>query len=495
MPLLSFGYIWPDNYEINLRWEILFNTHIAIFGNTGSGKSNTLAKLYTELFDLNYKNLISLNKSKFILLDFNGEYVGDDILYKHKKVYNLKNQHIKNQESKYDKLNINNKYFWDVEMLSIIFDATEQTQKPFLKRLIKRYYNLDDEFNNITNNLEGYFKKAFKNVFLNPNPDSLNLFIRICEKLEIPINNISKWIVNSRYHSQSETFYSTKPIEGWNKYVKKPTEETIYFFNVDVKLIEKEVENIIIDQKLFENDIDSLEIAVYFQMIHDLSHNTIQYDHLAPLLHRIEARLNDLSQVIKLDNSNTLISEETLGVINLKNVSQDLKLLIPLIIARVTYKQNKEINIKKDFIVNLIIDEAHNILSNKSYRESEKWKDYRLEVFEEIIKERRKFNFYLTIASQRPTDISPTIISQIHNYFIHRLVNDNDLKMLNNTLSTLDEVSKENIPNLAPGQLICTGVSFKIPLIIQVKKLCKNKAPISESASLEKIWNTNKETK
>ena len=67
-------------------------------------------------------------------------------------------------------------------------------------------------------------------------------------------------------------------------------------------------------------------------------------------------------------------------------------------------------------------------MSNKSNNESVKWKDYRLEVFEEIIKEGRKFNFYITIASQRPADISPTIISQIHNYFIHRLVNENDLK-------------------------------------------------------------------
>jgi hypothetical protein len=55
------------------------------------------------------------------------------------------------------------------------------------------------------------------------------------------------------------------------------------------------------------------------------------------------------------------------------------------------------------------------------------WKDYRLETFEEIIKEGRKFNVFMTIASQRPSDISATIISQLHNYFLHRLINNNDL--------------------------------------------------------------------
>lgn len=56
----------------------------------------------------------------------------------------------------------------------------------------------------------------------------------------------------------------------------------------------------------------------------------------------------------------------------------------------------------------MIIDEAHNILSESSNRESESWKDYRLETFEEIIKEGRKFGVYLTIASHRPADISST---------------------------------------------------------------------------------------
>lgn len=81
----------------------------------------------------------------------------------------------------------------------------------------------------------------------------------------------------------------------------------------------------------------------------------------------------------------------------------------------------------------LIIDEAHNILSMQSTRELETWKDYRLELFEEIIKEGRKFGFYLTLSSQRPADISPTIMSQIHNFFIHRLVNDRDLLLLEHT--------------------------------------------------------------
>lgn len=50
---IPFGKILNEDINISLPWNLLFNTHIGIFGNTGSGKSNTLTKLYTELFRLN----------------------------------------------------------------------------------------------------------------------------------------------------------------------------------------------------------------------------------------------------------------------------------------------------------------------------------------------------------------------------------------------------------------------------------------------------------
>ena len=136
----------------------------------------------------------------------------------------------------------------------------------------------------------------------------------------------------------------------------------------------------------------------------------------------------------------------------------------------------------------LIIDEAHNILSEQSKREDQAWKDYRLEVFEEIIKEGRKFGFYVTLSSQRPADISQTIMSQLHNYFIHRLVNDNDLLMISNTISSLDSVSKKQIPTLAAGQCVITGTSYDLPVLVQVSRLSKEAAPNSENADLLKLW-------
>jgi len=134
-----------------------------------------------------------------------------------------------------------------------------------------------------------------------------------------------------------------------------------------------------------------------------------------------------------------------------------------------------------------IIDEAHNILSRDSFRESESWKDYRLETFEEIIKEGRKFGVFVTISSQRPSDISATLTSQAHNYFIHRLINEKDLAMISNVVSYIDRVTEESIPVLPIGTCIFSGVASPMPLKLNVKELDLDLQPRSTTLKYRDI--------
>lgn len=135
----------------------------------------------------------------------------------------------------------------------------------------------------------------------------------------------------------------------------------------------------------------------------------------------------------------------------------------------------------------LIIDEAHNILNSELKNIGDSWQDYRLSIFEEIIKEGRKFGFYLTLSSQRPADISPTIMSQLHNYLIHRLVNEKDLRMLESTMPTLDKTSYNMISMLGKGETILTGKAIKIPVFVKVEKENKIR-PTSDDVVLTDIW-------
>ena len=156
----------------------------------------------------------------------------------------------------------------------------------------------------------------------------------------------------------------------------------------------------------------------------------------------------------------------------------------------ITKKEFKEQDKKngQEKYLNIIIDEAHNILSSVSERESETWKDYRLETFEEIIKEGRKFGVFLTIASQRPYDISATIISQLHNFFLHRLINNNDINAIERTVSYLDRLSFETLPILPTGTCILAGLSAQVPVMIDVSEIDKKYEPDNKTMKLIDNW-------
>ena len=116
-----------------------------------------------------------------------------------------------------------------------------------------------------------------------------------------------------------------------------------------------------------------------------------------------------------------------------------------------------------------MIDEAHNYLSAQNLDKEDAVAKTCIDTFESIIKEGRKFGVFLTMATQRPSDITPTLLSQSHNYVIHKLVNPRDIEVMKNTVPFIDEMSINMLSILAPGQAIFSGTAFNRPNIVQVK--------------------------
>ena len=502
--VIFIGTTLSNSIPIGLPWQKLFNTHIGVFGNTGSGKSNTLTKIDTEIFKLSHEGKIILkDKSSFVVIDFNGEYIGKDVLNSKKKIIKL----VTNKDGG-DKLSLPARYFWDIETLSILFSATEKVQKPFLHNAIKYFRDNESYDISIDKLIEG-IGSAFYNVFkCNNNPNSLLLL----NKIILIIEEVTKqerdsiWdseIVNLfslQWHSKSGSYYRENP----DFYINKQNEETIKeyrrHFQDSLALVFCCEDKVMLSSKI---DL-KINISVLCHLIFCLSYNMVQYEFIAPLLSRIESQASVINKIFNIKPESNAIEDikkdevydnlegvDILTVISLRECNTISKKIIPLILTNYLYDLQKNYIEMEDHIshtTHLIIDEAHNILSEQSKREDQAWKDYRLEVFEEIIKEGRKFGFYVTLSSQRPADISQTIMSQLHNYFIHRLVNDNDLLMISNTISSLDSVSKKQIPTLAAGQCVITGTSYDLPVLVQVSRLSKEAAPNSENADLLKLW-------
>lgn len=459
------GRMLKEDIQISLPWHKLFNSHIGIFGNTGSGKSNTLAKLYTVLFD---KKLAEIgSRSKFVILDFNGEYTSDQLVgADHKSAL-----HLNTKTDAGDKFLLSEDEFWSAETLSILFQATVNTQRPFLNRLI----NGRAKYIGVPKSLRNYIRSSFRSAFsaASPKPDTLDLLRRVAASLEH--QNILGLLKGISWNSKLGFFYVTQG--GTKSYFE--SDGSLY-----ASYLETEVNNVEIDEL---DAFEELLIRADLQLIKDLIYGYVQFDHIQPLLKRIDSSLTSLKKVVRVGEPET--NAKLLTVISLRKCNQETKKVLPLLIAKHYYYEHKAtVEYPPNRTMHLIIDEAHNILSQQSAREHESWRDYRLELFEEIIKEGRKFGMFLTLSSQRPADISPTVVSQIHNFFIHRLINDRDLFLLENTISTLDSFSRRLIPNLSKGTCVVTGTSFDLPIVMQVDQLEEKMRPDSEDVNLEKLW-------
>ena len=459
----SVGELLKEGTPISLPWARLFNTHIGIFGNTGSGKSNTLANIFTTLF-LSKKDAI-LGKSQFVILDFNGEYTGDQLLpQREKEIYNLDTRTGDGRA-----FPLTEAEFWDAEVFGILFKATENTQKPFLDRVVKGR----EKYKDSPDSLENYARKIFERALISaaPKKEFVDILKVVAQLLSRPLY---QQLMRLSWHGQKEKFFLP---EG---FLNGGELDGTY-----ISHFKTSVENLAIPSL---DHFDELVVRINLQLASDLIGGYVQFDHIQPLLKRIESSISSLGKVISVSNEQ---NDNLLTVVSMRKSNQEIKKIMPLLLAKYFYNKHKQAVANQsppERTMHLIIDEAHNILSVQSKREHEVWKDYRLELFEEIIKEGRKFGMYLTLSSQRPADISPTIMSQLHNFFIHRLVNDRDLYLLENTISTLDNLSRGMIPNLSKGCAIVTGTSFDLPMVIQFRRLNIEHQPDSDDVDLDKLW-------
>jgi DNA helicase HerA-like ATPase len=470
VPTVCIADIFNDNISVDFPIDGLFNSHIAIFGNTGSGKSNTLAFLYQELVrTLTARNAAAFRaNAHFVLFDFNGEYARQACITEHKKVYRLSTQ---NQAG--DRLPLDEQSILDLEILSILSDATEKTQKPFLRRALRLFRHVNDaQDGDPSGFLRNILRKRIKDWILMS--DKIRAYLILDYFREILPED-----------SSDPTAALDADIEWHNTTSQYKSRSGGYYFGSQPELVEGTSIYQRVTALAYEGSVlDKLIIFLYIQLIDDILSNRAQNEHVAPVINRLRAKKGDIDKIFDLSGANSFWFKNFV-VVDLDNVNLNMKKTIPLLLSKHLYAEQKKLNFERSLTI--IIDEAHNILSTESFREAESWKDYRLETFEEIIKEGRKFGVFVTIASQRPYDIAHTIVSQAHNYFIHRLINDKDLQSIASTVSYIDRVTEESIPTLPTGTCIFSGVASQMPMKICIRPLQPQARPRSGTLAFGEI--------
>ena len=408
-------------------------------------------------------------KSRFLLIDFNGEYTQafDDS----KRVYRLSTR-----VDTGDSIPIHQSFLEDVELWSIICEATEKTQKPFLSKSIDLYRRLRG-----TDNLMAYIRGMLKNLLLRYYDDP-QMFLRQLTGLK---NILTLLFVDAE---PGIKILNSIQLRGQGPKFFRTDDDGDHWGNTSDDY-EQQFVSVILDSVFFlgnyksEDEYLTFEYALRYKYLDSLCSQYINEEHVGPLISRFENRVKRVKRLFKIcDNP----PADWLAIYSLVDVNVEFKKIVPLIICKYFYERQR-LNFNGSSL-HIIIDEAHNVLSTTSERESQTWKDYRLETFEEIIKEGRKFGTFLTISSQRPSDISETIISQLHNYFIHRLVNNEDIRAIGKAVAFIDNTSYEMISVLPQGACIFTGVASNFPVLVQVDLLPKQQQPQSSTINLTELW-------
>ncbi|HJG68244.1 MAG TPA: ATP-binding protein [Staphylococcus ureilyticus] len=359
-PTICIGESVREEKKIDLPINPFFASHIGIFGNTGSGKSNTLHKLYLKLFCSEYCRKIFV-KSKFFVIDFNGEYTQEQqfgVNNSNKKIFNI------NTRVPQDVIPVTKEYLFDADILSILFDAKPATQIPFLRNALRKYKGIDTP-------------KKFAKL-------ECGLLITLFRDFRnIEVRSIEDWVQNSlNIGVESDFLLKISNMLG-NDFGK-------------LKMADVSVDG---DQKIFENyqlteygrnkfnqlalsmtdayeklsELRKLKFFLEFQKIYETAWRKTNVDFINPLFKRIESSINNLESVINIvENLDGYF--KGLNIISLVNANQDVKRLIPMIVSKMIYDEQKlkvtEEN-KVGSTCHLIIDEAHNILSSDNSKSSD----------------------------------------------------------------------------------------------------------------------------
>lgn len=491
-PSIFIGKTIFENKKLDIPINEVFASHIGIFGNTGSGKSNTLHMLYSQLFDSKYKTNL-FERSSFFIFDFNGEYRGKNIFGLNEDTRKIINLNTRDPEST-DKIMLDRETFLDSDILSMLFDAKKGVQAPFIQKAIKKYKNLK------TNRSAANFEVGLLRYTLrNTKQSAAGLREEWTQILE---NYLLSQCIIKDYIYRNEVINKLNDLKNLElkSYVNWNAQKCEYFSDEKFYYGEHFSEEA---EQLFDQLTELLKVCfdqctvftklrafLEYQLIF-ASVNNNNLDYLKPLFNRITNVLDNLEILVEVKETDKVKKfYKSVNIISFLQTNLTVKRIIPMLVSKMIYNQQKNgVALKKkvERTTHLIIDEAHNILGSVESK-SDYWQNKRLAAFEEIVKEGRKFGFFLTIASQRPADISPTIMSQLHNFFIHRLVNEKDLAMIENTMPTLDRTSFGMIPSLGQGETVLTGRAFPISIFAHVSHASKEYRPKSDDIILTDIW-------
>ena len=184
-----------------------------------------------------------------------------------------------------------------------------------------------------------------------------------------------------------------------------------------------------------------------------------------------------ISNLILVDNN------KRAQIINfvLENIDNRFDKAIVKIYSRIIFNFVKNLPSRGAMPIHIMLEEAH--------RYVQKDIDNGLlgyNIFERIAKEGRKFGLVMDLVTQRPTELSETVISQCSNFLIFKINHPSDLEYIEKMVPNISTDILEKQKSLQSGTCIAFGKMMKIPMIVKMQ--LPNPTPQSSNANIFDKW-------
>ncbi len=478
------------NYNINLAINPFFSNHFAILGNTGSGKSYSVARIIQSIYE--DSNKIPF-RSNIFLFDAYGEYqqaftnIGNNNPNINTKLYttNLKEKNI-------DILTIPF-YLLKADDIALLLNVENTKQIQIIEKALKLVKFFKDDNDKLLEQKNDIIARCLLDIiFSGKNVSEVrNKIVSITSKFNTKdINleiNLTKggWTRSIRQCIFIEPDNKFADIELVINYLEKFTNNSL-----ELTLPDGEIEYNIY------NYYDALEFAL-------ISEGVFNSDKIFDYANILKIRLNSLinSNYVNYFKYSTYITREQFiksllttnnnrkaQVINfnINYVDDRLAKTLVKIYSKILFDYITTLENRASIPFHIILEEAHRYVQNDTDTEILGYN-----IFDRITKEGRKFGILLGLISQRPSEISETSISQCSNFLIFKMYHPKDLNFIKSMVQNIDENTINKIKSLHPGTCMIFGNAFKLPVIVNMDM--PNPEPLSNNCDIVKTWYINKE--
>lgn len=466
----------------------LFSNHLAIFGNSGSGKSCSVSRIVQNIF-LN-QNFLAQNANLFIF-DAYGEYKNAfrDI-NKINPAYQYKFL-TTNPTEETDMLFQLPVFLFTNDDVALLLNADNHAQLTIIERMMKlaKLFSRNDA---VTEKLKNHLiAKAIQSVlFSNQNASGKkNDIFTIISSCQTPAFNMNTEIQGIGY---TRRFSECFKIDSKGEFG-----ESVLINEYIAKNLNEELESTIEVPSQAFFTLKDMEKALEFTLIGEgFLNNRLMQDSAIILKVRLHSIINsrnalyfDIKQYITLEqyiSSLIVLNHRRSQIINinLEDVDDNLAKVIVKIVSKMIFDFSKSRKVRASIPFHLIIEEAHRyvVADNDKFLLG-------YNIFERIAKEGRKYGVLIDLISQRPVDISETVVAQMSNFLVLKMTHPKDLEYIEKMLPNVSSDIIEKLNSLQSGTLVSFGNAFKIPLLIKMD--LPNPLPYSSNCDVIARWKGN----